>query len=304
MQLSKYINDLLYRYDCVIVPNFGGFVTNTIGTQIDKATHTFTPPSKQVSFNINLTHNDGLLANHIATDLQISFDEASQKISKTVEQWLYEVKNSTLTLEKIGSFQYQDQQLVFEPAQTDNYLTASYGLSTVDATVILKEAAPTEKETIVIPTTAPVQKSYAKVIGTVAAVALLFVGTSYFASRQSNANELQAQQQITTQIQNASFNILDPLPTVILNVAKETTFEANETLNYHVIAGAFQDANNADKKVAELINKGFNASVIGVNKWGLTQVAYASFSDRRSATNTLYSIRKQDNKHAWLLVRE
>ena len=26
MTLANYINDLLYRYDCVIVPDFGGFV--------------------------------------------------------------------------------------------------------------------------------------------------------------------------------------------------------------------------------------------------------------------------------------
>ncbi|MDA9349687.1 hypothetical protein N9R21_07960, partial [Polaribacter sp.] len=31
MTVEKYINELLYRYDCVIVPNFGGFITNKIG---------------------------------------------------------------------------------------------------------------------------------------------------------------------------------------------------------------------------------------------------------------------------------
>jgi hypothetical protein len=28
MKLDHYISQLLFRYDCVIVPNLGGFVTN------------------------------------------------------------------------------------------------------------------------------------------------------------------------------------------------------------------------------------------------------------------------------------
>ena len=41
MALEDYIKDLLYRYDCVIIPNFGGFVTNQISAQIDTDSNTF-----------------------------------------------------------------------------------------------------------------------------------------------------------------------------------------------------------------------------------------------------------------------
>ena len=66
MTIANYLKDLLYRYDCVIVPNFGGFITNNTSAQIHRSTHTFYPPSKQVGFNVNLSYNDGLLANYIA----------------------------------------------------------------------------------------------------------------------------------------------------------------------------------------------------------------------------------------------
>jgi len=67
MAIANYIKDLLYRYDCVIVPHFGGFVTNKTSAQIGEDSLTFYPPTKQVGFNVNLNHNDGLLANYIAS---------------------------------------------------------------------------------------------------------------------------------------------------------------------------------------------------------------------------------------------
>ena len=67
MIIANYISDLLYRYDCVIVPDFGGFVANRIGAQVNNFTHTFSPPTKQITFNGLLKHNDGLLANYIAS---------------------------------------------------------------------------------------------------------------------------------------------------------------------------------------------------------------------------------------------
>jgi hypothetical protein len=73
MSLTNYINDLLYRYDCVIVPDFGGFVTNAISARVNHFSHTFYPPTKQLTFNSHLTNNDGLLANYIASSENISF---------------------------------------------------------------------------------------------------------------------------------------------------------------------------------------------------------------------------------------
>ncbi|MFN2430356.1 MAG: hypothetical protein ABR574_10085, partial [Cryomorphaceae bacterium] len=35
--LDQYINELLYDYDCVILPQLGGFVTNYKPAQIDEA---------------------------------------------------------------------------------------------------------------------------------------------------------------------------------------------------------------------------------------------------------------------------
>ena len=86
MTLANHINDLLYRYECVIVPGFGGFITNEISASVNHYTHTFHPPMKQISFNSNLQNNDGLLANYISSIENISFNEALNLINNQTKK--------------------------------------------------------------------------------------------------------------------------------------------------------------------------------------------------------------------------
>ena len=83
---------------------------------------------------------------------------------------------------------------------------------------------------------------------------------------------------------------------ITLNVTKNTG-------NYHVVAGAFRVEANSDKKVAQLQDEGFKARKIGKNRHGLHQVAYASYTSREDAFKALNSIRKEQNKDAWLLIK-
>jgi cell division protein FtsN len=111
------------------------------------------------------------------------------------------------------------------------------------------------------------------------------------------ANSLEQQDIKTNQIQQATFVIDTPLPTIKL----ETSVFPK---NYFVIAGAFRNENNAIKKVKELKTKGFNAQVVGKNKYDLTQVAFDSYSDLDEANLALQNIKSTVLKDAWLLVKE
>jgi hypothetical protein len=102
MILANYISDLLYRYECVIIPNFGGFVTNNIGAKINESNHTFYPPSKQITFNSHLNVSDGLLVNYIASSENISFEKASGTIAIAVDSWKTELKTKSLEIGSIG----------------------------------------------------------------------------------------------------------------------------------------------------------------------------------------------------------
>ena len=309
MTLANYISDLLYRYECVIIPNFGGFVTNKISAKLNQSTHTFYAPSKQLTFNSHLQNNDGLLANYIATSKNISFSEAISTIEKEVENWKLSLIKEELELENIGSFYLNsEEKLIFEPTTTVNYLTSSFGLTsfvspTVKRIVYKEDVKQLETIVPILPSEENKRKTPAFIKYAAAAAIIFALGTvgwkEYQKFEYNNlvAKSEQQQQQVEKTIQEATFVISNPLPTITLNVVKET-------YNYHIIAGAFRESENAEKKLQQLLQKGYNAKILGVNKWNLTQVAYESFNARSEAINTLNTIKKGDSKDAWLLVKE
>ena len=309
MTLANYISDLLYRYECVIVPNFGGFVTNEISAKVNHFTHTFYAPSKQVTFNTHLQNNDGLLANYVATAKSISYSKAVEFINEEVSKWNLQINNTELELENIGAFHLNNEQkIIFEPNNTINYLTSSFGFNSFVSPAV-KRIAYKEKVTQ-LETITPILSSEENkrktplFIKYAAAAAIIFalgtVGWKEYQKFEYNnlvAKSEQQQQQVDKTIQEATFVINNPLPTITLNVAKETH-------NYHIVAGAFREPANAKKKLQQLLEKGFNAQILGVNKWNLTQVAYESFNSRNEAINKLNTIKRTDSQDAWLLVKE
>ncbi|WP_275315121.1 SPOR domain-containing protein [Tenacibaculum bernardetii] len=298
MTLANYINDLLYRYDCVIVPEFGGFVTNKIGAKMNDATHTFYPPKKQITFNAYLQHNDGLLANHIASSKNISFEEATAFIANAVVEWKKEIAISTITVASVGTLSLNEaKQVVFEPNATHNFLVASFGLSEVEGNSVTRfkqEVKPLpiveEKENKI-----PVFLKYA-------ATAVILLGVSYAGwngIQYQSENELLADQQklATKKIQSATFVIDNPLPAINLNVSK------SKENNFHIVAGAFQEVKNAENKLAELQQLGYDAKIIGLNKFGLTQVTFTSFNSKEEARKELALIQQTVSADAWLLIK-
>ena len=299
MTLANYINDLLYRYDCVIVPNFGGFVTNTIGARVNTTTHTFYPPKKQLTFNAYLQHNDGLLANYIASDKNISFEEATTFIANEVAEWNKNLKTTSVEVASVGSLALNEAgQVVFEPNLTSNFLTASFGLAEVTTPSVERIKEVTVKPLSVV------SEEKSKTIPLYirrAAVAAVFVGVAYVGwngIQNQQQQELLANQEESVQkkIQSATFVIENPLPTINLNVSKEAK-------NFHIIAGAFQDVHNAENKLAELENKGYEATILGKNKYGLTQVAFASYATKEEARKALEIIKEKVSEDAWLLAK-
>jgi len=302
MNLANYINELLYRYNCVIIPNFGGFVTNKIGATIDETSHTIYPPKKQITFNSLLKENDGLLANYIATSENISFEKASTAINLAVIEWKIEIQTKPLQIGSIGFLTLNNRgQIIFEPTKTVNYLTASFGLSPIESTSIKRYQEQVKPLISVIKTEdkegIPTFIKYAATAAIL--LTLSFVGNNAYQHNKKQTILANQEKAIEKKIQSATFVIANPLPTIELNVVKKI-----ETVKpFHIVAGAFQFPKNAEKKVNQLKELGFNAKIIGVNKWGLTEVSFDSFTDRNEAINCLYKIQKTVSADAWLLAK-
>lgn len=311
MQLETYISDLLYRYECVTVPEFGAFLTQRVSAKVHESTNAFYPPKKVLSFNEQIKQNDGLLARYIADVEKIPFETATQSIGKRVKTLKsYLVQGETLTFENIGDLSLNSEgKILFQPSYHLNYLTDAFGLSQFVSPSVTREAIKEEAEAIekVIPIAVTPEKRKKKIpYWRYAAVAVLaltlggFGASQYYVDQVETHNQIaeeQAQEALEHKIQEATFVISNPLPAITLNVNKQTG-------NYHVIAGAFRFEENADKKIEELKTLGYKARGIGENKYGLHEVVYGSYEDRAEALQTLYKIKNTENKDAWLLVKE
>ncbi len=299
MTLANYINDLLYRYDCVIVPDFGGFVTNKIGAKMNETTQTFYPPKKQITFNSYLKHNDGLLANYIASNKNISFEDATVFIAKNVALWRKEIETKSIEVASVGTLSLnEEKQVVFEPNASSNFLIESYGLSEVESA----EVKRFKGEVKPLPIVTEEKENTIPVFFKRAAVAAVLVGFAYVglnSIQNQQQKELLANQEEAVQkkIQSATFVIDNPLPTINLNVTKQGS------KNFHIIAGAFQEVENAEKKLAELQEQGYDAKIVGKNNFGLTQVCFTSYNTKEEARKALEQIKETVSEDAWLLIK-
>ena len=309
MTIASHISDLLYRYECVILPGFGAFLTHRQPADYDEKTQAFYPPKKLISFNAQLKKNDGLLANYIADAEQISYPAAVYSIHEFVEKLNLQLeKHKQASLENLGSFSVSaEDTLQFEPAKDTNYLTEAFGLAHVPATAINREVYKKqveqleEKAPILFTPERRESRPYLKY----AAIGLIALGLSGFTglniySNQVNEHNVAEQQaaesQLQQKIQQATFVIDNPLPEITFKVSKQSG-------NYHVVAGAYRVEENAHIKVNELKAEGHKARYIGANKYGLHQVVYSSHETRKEAVQILYQVKKS-NDGAWLLVQE
>jgi hypothetical protein len=316
MRLEHYIEELLYRYNCVIVPEFGAFLTQTKSAFIKEDTHTFYPPTKEVSFNAQLISNDGLLVSYMAEAEKITYEEMLKRIATLSKDWKNRLESGErLTFDAIGKLWLnKDGKISFEPAIKVNYLTTSFGLSScVSAKItreILKEQIVALEEEIPFMIT-PEQRETNQIRPYLKYAAVVFLGlalgfTGYRFYNENETTKLAVQQnvqtQIARQIEQATFFDAAPLelPALNLNATLNTVVEKSNQTQYYIIAGAFKIKANADKKINQLKTKGFNADYIGINKFGFHVVSFDSFTDVDQALSYLRTVKNTESADAWL----
>jgi cell division septation protein DedD len=128
MNIEKHISELLFSHDYS-------------PARIHPTQHTFSPPSKSIVFNRNLKNNDGLLANYIAQQEELSYNEALQHVSQfasTCSQSL--ASGQKLLLRDVGQFYHDvEKNIQFEPNAEINYLLESFGLTALQSPAIKRD---------------------------------------------------------------------------------------------------------------------------------------------------------------------
>ncbi len=143
--LQEHLSELLRSNECVIIPDFGGFVTNERPARLNATSHRISPPSREVSFNARLFHNDGLFAQHLRLTGGMPYDKAMTTILAEVA-WLKRQLESgrKVVFKNVGSlYRSKEGQIVFTPSNEVNYLPAAFGLEPV---FLIPALAGTEEE--------------------------------------------------------------------------------------------------------------------------------------------------------------
>ncbi len=313
MVLEHYISDLLYRYNCVVVPGFGAFLSEHKSAIIDENSHSFYPPSKTLSFNRQLTSNDGLLITHMAEVEKTSYEEMLKLVSEKVGKWKDALEQGEgLSLENIGELKLNpSKKIQFQPSYKVNHLISSFGLSSFVVSPVIREELKKEVEEVeekipFIITPEKRRESTLRPYLKYAAIILLAFSTGLtgyrFYSETINQQQIvveNAQEAVSKNIQEATFFDTAPLelPTLSLNVTSKKT----EQGVHHIVAGAFRFKKNAEKKIGQLKASGYDASYYGTNRHGLHMVTYSSHSDVDEALQTLKRIKRTHSRDAWLL---
>lgn len=211
LEISRYITPLLHRFDCVIIPEMGGFVANYSPATLDRSKGVIYPPAKGIIFNKNLTKNDGLLTHEIASQMGIGYGHALEILNQFVSDISKTLRTGgRIEITGLG-YIYLDAEnnIQFLAHQTTNFLKESFGLAPVMAVPVKRvevdrnspkiadkvekdeaelNTLTQEKEAIVIPITETVKKvkSNKRKYYWAAAVLLPILFYSYWIPFQTN----------------------------------------------------------------------------------------------------------------------
>ena len=368
MKIAKYISNLLFEYECIVIPGFGGFITKEIPASVHPTQHSFSPPSKEIVFNIHLKTNDGLLINHLAQSENISYTDSKLRVDNFVNKCKTALeKGKRIRFHKIGVLYKNDEENIqFEPDKSQNYLADSFGLTSFISPAIKRETTSQKIEKKFKDRKAASEKSIKKtevkdkekrpkyikinVFGLLLFIAVIafctfrfnlvkdyynnyagFIPFFYPTPHEyvvGNLSQIPLKNIIpliavykptpvdlsakTEQKKKYAENILiepvteEPKTNEISIPAEETEITEiikPEDYKFFIIAGSFKVFNNAEKLIHQLNAKGYNAGIVGQNKYNFYRVCFNGYINRNEAKQQLAIIRKKENPAAWILVK-
>ena len=193
--VDHYISELLFLHDCVILPDFGGFVGNPQSAKLNKITGILSPPSKQILFNTNLKTNDGLLITHISNQENISQNSAKNEVVDFATQISAKLHSSkVLRIDKIGLFTLgKEGNVIFLQDSANNYSLDAFGMKATHNKEISRANEAEEKVVSTIQNIRT-QNRTPRVFLRAAAVIIPLVALSYLSiSQQDRINNVYTQ---------------------------------------------------------------------------------------------------------------
>lgn len=298
--IFDYLEFSLSAYNCVIIPDFGGFIIN-----LDSASISFNgdinPPKKSIVFNPDLKHDDGILTSYISKNENISYNAASKKMKDVVLSLKSDIKSGKsihcanlgkLVSNSDGNITFSSNKTVLFPAQYGLCPTEIRRLSVIE-TISVKE-----KRNISLKYTTT------SIAAAVAAI-LLFIAPSGNIKDTNTGNATQKADfisGITTSL--TSINIKNQISTPVAEDKKDVIIEPSikkAPRTYYIIIGGEEAKNRADNLLDKIQKNSFpKAQMLATND--RYRIYISSFDDKTQAETFLDTFRKENPafKTAWL----
>ncbi|MGN0257434.1 MAG: SPOR domain-containing protein [Bacteroides sp.] len=143
-ELARHIEFLLLENDCVILPDFGGFVAHYTEAAYEAKTQLFMPPMRTIGFNPQLRLNDGLLTQSVMEVQGTNYGDAQKMVTRWVNQLkdkLYE--DGSVELTNVGQLRMSIRgTLDFVPYNSRITTSWLYGLGSFEMPRLSEKPQP------------------------------------------------------------------------------------------------------------------------------------------------------------------
>lgn len=114
--------------DCVVVPGWGALIASHVASSSQDSR--INRPSRLITFNPSIAHNDGLLATSVARRHNISYAEACKVIADNVTAFRRQLATgSEVPFSRLGIFKNdENNKLIFTPTVIDEASDEFFGL--------------------------------------------------------------------------------------------------------------------------------------------------------------------------------
>lgn len=327
IDLSRHLESLLLKHNCVIVPQLGGFVAQNVSARWDEDEQSIMPPHRIVGFNSQLNVDDGLLVQSFMHTYSISYLEATRMVADEVKRLKEEINNAgSVELNGIGSLSYnENSNYIFQPCATGIASPEFYGLELLETRQIrhtkkIKSARKTrskdksEKKKRVY--TLRINRELCNYAAAIAvAVVFYFLWATPVISPTGNQAAV-AVAPCPTASHNAP-QTPKPAESVTAQQSEQAADAPNEAAEsskvvqseevqqeprYTLVLICDVPLKNAEAYVSELHNAGLTEAEV-MKRRKMVRVVYGKYADNETAVNMLRKLRKQNDnfEEAWVM---
>jgi len=280
-EFYTFLEHLLYEHECVIIPQFGGFVVNSQDFQFNAKEGKIYPKRKCVAFNEKLKTDDRFLTTEWAKKQSISQKEASIEITAISKELKSQISTQGyLTIGELGAFTLNSEnRLSFSPNPDFNADLSVFGLFPVG----LGHALPKEKKPVLevvpvaedlpsyTPEPSPIKVSrstyvYALMAFIIGGLGAFFLTEPASNQSQSSLNPIKIEKKVAAPVAVAAPAV--PAPIQIDTIQKEAIAApvleetpADQDVIY-LVAASFQSLKQAEKGLKEFKSRGFDQAEI------------------------------------------